>query len=157
MVKAFAFLLLAACTREVVVTVPQIVTVPVPYVAIIPVESTDRPNVRGRVECDMVGHPYIRIRRGLPPEVQASTLLHERLHVAQAQAYGSCLRFAARYQQDSLFRLSTESAAYCGVLIAQRAAQMKPDPDFDTIVQILRFEYEAAYTHDLVIATLPCG
>lgn len=146
--------LLAACASP--TPPPRVVTVVVPYVALLPIESFS--DFDGRVRCDLQGNPVIYIRTTMEPEQQAWIIVHERVHVAQSQAYpGGCFGLRDEMARDSMFRLRVEAAAYCETFNAQRVAKVEPRPTFGEIVTILRQYYLAAYDSSAVRSAMPCS
>lgn len=135
----------------------RVVTMVVPYVAVLPLDVQRDPGLDGRVICDMIGVPVILLRPTLPPEQIPFVMLHEKIHVAQAQAHPrGCIGLRTQMAQDTMYRLQMEAEAFCGVVEAQRRMQVKPEPSVREIVDILATRYYAAYDSTAITAAMRC-
>lgn len=153
--KALAGLALAvACSGPVVVVRD---TVTVPYIAVIPIENPDAVTYLGAVRCDLGNKPYVLISTQLSDSAMRWVAKHERVHLDQIQAYGSCNAFVQQFQVDTMFRLHAEADAYCAIVTAQRKAKVALDPDVEGVIWRLMNRYQASYTRDAVLKALPCG
>jgi hypothetical protein len=116
---------------------PYVVTVVVPYAAILPITDTADHSL-GHTLCDLAGQPYRQISPRLSAFGVKWVVLHENIHVAQTRAHeGGCFGFSMHYGHDEAFRLQMEADAFCGVHDAQFASGVTPDPSLAQIVSNL--------------------
>lgn len=154
MVKAFALLLALGCTH--VVEIPRVVTVVVPYVAVLPLEAERDSTMLGKQRCDLNGNPTVFVDTTQTPETQRWILTHEAIHVAQTRVHGGCKAFGERYRDDANFRLMVESEAFCQVALAQQAAGVKVWPDRRDIIWRLQFRYGLLVLPDSIEKAVRC-
>ncbi len=142
--------LLAGCAPT-----PQVVTVVVPSIAILPLDSSD--DALGRTGCDLMGQPVIFLNGKLTESSKSWVLVHERIHVAQVRAFkGGCEAFSKKYISDSTFKLRVELEAFCQVYLAQVSLGNKPSPDIQGIVWRIMNKYQSEYTEVEVRKYLDC-
>lgn len=113
---------------------PYVVTVVVPYAAILPITDTSDHSL-GHTFCDLAGQPYRTVSMRLSVEDVQWVVLHENIHVVQMREHeGGCFGFAMHYRTDESFRLQMEADAFCGTYTAQVAAGVPPTPTLLHIV-----------------------
>lgn len=162
MVRHFKALLLVATLVIVacaVNTIPRVVTVIEPHVSILPLDVAKNPGLDGRVLCDLQGYPVIYVRMGIGEKATRAVVLHEKIHTEQAFAHrGGCFGLREQMSKDTMFRLSMEAAAFCSVIVTQRALGETPDPDYQEIFRLLSTVYGADYEPEAVRAAMVlCG
>jgi hypothetical protein len=153
MVKALVLLALAVACQP--IEPPRVVTVVVPYTAVLPLDPGET-NIMGKSGCDMNGAPVIWIHPLLPPEEAQWVLVHERIHITQKYAHGGCLPFMKKYREDRSFRLDMEVEAFCGTYLAQVAAKVPPNPTRDAIEHILHVYYGQIWSAQEVKDAMVC-
>lgn len=147
--------LLIGCSARLM---PRVVTVVVPYVPILVMDTIREPGLMGAVRCDIGGMPYVLMKPGMSVGDAGFVLTHELIHVEQARAHRQgCRGLRAQMGRDSMFRLAMEADAFCGVYRAQQTIGLKPDPTLATIVETLRQRYHAAYDSAAVLRAMSCG
>lgn len=146
--------LLIGCSA---VLMPRVVTVVTPYVPILPMDTLRDPGLMGAVRCDLAGYPVILLKPGMSPADGTATLIHEQIHVAQAQAHrGGCRGLRQQMATDSMFRLAMEADAFCGTFSAQRTVGLIPDPSLGSIIETLRTKYQADYDSSAIVRAMYC-
>jgi hypothetical protein len=145
LLKVLALAFVAGCA-----TLPNVVAVTKPYVAVIAIDNPEGVTWLGQMRCDLAGNPFILVNPRQTPEMFAGTVIHERIHIADAEKFGSCKGFTDRYMVDSMFRLAAEGRAFCEVYRAQIASELPPMPPLKTIVWVLHNRYQSDYTPEAV-------
>lgn len=77
-------------------------------------DSTDiNRGVEGRVDCDSLGNPVIKLKQEVYKDRRDEIIYHEMVHVDQAFRHGGCKKMSKRYENDPVFALKIEAEAYC--------------------------------------------
>lgn len=95
----------------------------------------------GQVVCSNKNQPVIVLRRNIPAEQLAYTLIHERVHTTQMQ--GNCEAVRQRYRSDPNVQWQMELEAYCAEAEARIKAGMPMKGVMAGLTTILNALYEA--------------
>jgi hypothetical protein len=107
----------------------------------------------GRTVCDDKDKPEIWIHRKFFGSIGFSAILvHEQEHVKQAGAVGSCQLFLSRYQQDSIFRFTSEVDAFAAQTAYEvRSGFISTEHREDAVVGLLLLYYNPPFRAEEVV------